>query len=135
MHDTGWNVSMYRDSLKVAPYLMHTGKRIKISTRVKTDLEGTARNVMGWVRGNDPELSDEVIVVGAHLDHVGINGRGIVYNGADDNASGSAVILEVARCFAEGNPPKRSILFQWYAGEEQGLLGSKHWVKNPTIEL
>jgi len=99
------------------------------------------QNVCGLVEGTDPALKGEFVIVGAHLDHVGtgqimgaMGPKGEIHNGADDNASGSAAILELAEAFARF-PPRRSILFLWFAGEEMGLLGSQHYVKNPTIAL
>jgi len=135
LEDTGWKVETYRDRLKKEPLVIDTGKRLAISTKVATDTQAVGRNVMGLVRGTDTLLSKEIIVVGAHLDHVGVNGRGVVYNGADDNASGSAVVFELARCVAQNPALKRSILFQWYGAEEAGLFGSKYWVEHPTVEL
>jgi hypothetical protein len=101
------------------------------------------RNVLGYLEGSDPELKQQIIVVSAHYDHVGYGSRrnsfgpfGYVHNGADDNASGTAGILEtVDACLAMPSPPKRSILFAFWDGEEKGLLGSKHWVEHPTIDL
>jgi len=101
------------------------------------------RNVLGFLEGSDAELKRQVVVVGAHYDHVGYGSRrnsygpfGYVHNGADDNASGTAGILEtVDACLAMPAPPKRSILFAFWDGEEKGLLGSRHWVENPTIDL
>jgi hypothetical protein len=101
------------------------------------------RNVLGFLEGNDPELKRQIVVVSAHYDHVGYGSQrnsfgpfGYVHNGADDNASGTAGILEtVDACLAMPTPPKRSILFAFWDGEEKGLLGSKHWVANPTIDL
>lgn len=101
------------------------------------------RNVLGFLEGSDPELKRQVVVVSAHYDHVGYGTRrnsygpfGYVHNGADDNASGTAGILEtVDACLAMPTPPKRSILFAFWDGEEKGLLGSKHWVAHPTIDL
>ncbi|MCA9123568.1 MAG: M20/M25/M40 family metallo-hydrolase [Planctomycetaceae bacterium] len=101
------------------------------------------RNVLGFLEGSDPELKRQVIVVSAHYDHVGYGTRrnsygpfGYVHNGADDNASGTAGILEtIDACLAMPTPPKRSILFAFWDGEEKGLLGSKHWVAHPTIDL
>ncbi|HRX81858.1 MAG TPA: M20/M25/M40 family metallo-hydrolase, partial [Pirellulaceae bacterium] len=101
------------------------------------------RNVLGFLEGSDPELKNQVVVVSAHYDHVGYGTRrnsygpfGYVHNGADDNASGTAGILEtVDACLAMPTPPKRSILFAFWDGEEKGLLGSKYWVANPTIDL
>ncbi|MBC8351228.1 MAG: M20/M25/M40 family metallo-hydrolase [Planctomycetes bacterium] len=101
------------------------------------------RNVLGFLEGSDPELKRQIVVVGAHYDHVGYGTRrnsygpfGYVHNGADDNASGTAGILEtVDACLAMPTPPKRSLLFAFWDGEEKGLLGSKHWVEHPTIDL
>jgi hypothetical protein len=101
------------------------------------------RNVLGLLEGSDPRLKDEVIVVGAHYDHVGYGTPqnsfgpvGRIHNGADDNASGTAGLLETIEAFAEHAPrPRRSILFAFWDAEEKGLLGSLHWLRNPTIPL
>ncbi len=88
-----------------------------------------AYNIVGVVPGSDPELSGEIILIGAHYDHIGIvplkNGDGIA-NGANDNASGTATVLELARYFAASGAPKRSLVFAFFSAEERGLLGSKH---------
>ena len=101
------------------------------------------RNVLAMIGGSDPDLKDEVIVVGGHYDHVGYGTRansygpfGYVHNGADDNASGVAGILEVIDAFLRAElRPRRSILFAFWDGEEKGLVGSKHWVAQPTVPL
>jgi len=101
------------------------------------------RNVLALLPGSDPKLRDQVIVVCAHYDHIGYGGRGLslgpygyIYPGADDNASGTAAVLELAKAFTVlSEPPKRSILFANWDGEEKGLLGSKYWAANPTISL
>ena len=101
------------------------------------------RNLLGMLPGSDPELKKQVIVVGAHYDHVGYgswnnsNGpTGYIHNGADDNASGTAGLLEVIEALTRlPTAPKRSILFALWDGEEKGLLGSKHWVAEPTVPL
>lgn len=90
-------------------------------------------NVVGIVEGSDPALKDEYVVVGAHLDHVGVR-DGEVYNGADDNASGSVGVLEVAEAMVM-DPPRRSVLFALWAGEEKGLLGARYFVENPPVPL
>ena len=77
-------------------------------------------------------MKDEVIVIGAHLDHIGWRGD-VIFPGADDNASGSAALLEVAHAFAMGPRPRRSILFVHFSGEEIGLLGSQLFVKDPLL--
>lgn len=101
------------------------------------------RNVLGLLEGSDPDLKHEVILVGAHYDHVGYGSRsnslgpwGYVHNGADDNASGTAGLLETMDAIQRlPNRPRRSILFAFWDGEEKGLLGSKHWAATPTIPL
>jgi hypothetical protein len=95
--------------------------------------DGTAENVYAWIEG--AEYPNEVVVVGAHYDHIG-KGRGGVYNGADDNASGTAAVLAMAKALAPmKDKVKRTIVFQLYSGEELGLIGSKHYVSNPKFPL
>lgn len=92
-------------------------------------------NVVGLLTGSDPELNQEVIVVGAHLDHVGKMGD-VIFPGANDNASGSAVITHLAEVFAQtAKKPKRSILFIAFSGEEAGLLGSEYYSNHPLLPI
>ena len=95
-----------------------------------------SENVLAYIQGT--EKPDEVIVISAHLDHVG-NHDGEIYNGADDDGSGSVAILEIAKAFnqavKEGKAPKRSLLFLHVTGEEKGLLGSKYYTENPIFPL
>jgi Zn-dependent M28 family amino/carboxypeptidase len=97
----------------------------------------TSGNVAGILRGSDPKLRDEYVVYSAHLDHLGIGAPidgDSLYNGALDNASGVASVLEVARAFvALPERPARSILFLTVTGEERGLLGSEYFARNPTV--
>jgi hypothetical protein len=88
-------------------------------------------NVVGVIEGSDASLKGEAVVIGAHLDHVG-RWEDYIYNGADDNGSGSVGVLNLARAFA-ANPqkPKRTLVFCLWCGEEEGLLGSKYFVANP----
>ncbi len=98
------------------------------------------RNVLALVPGSDPAIADEVVLLGAHFDHVGYGRRGNTYgpigaihNGADDNASGTAALLEVAEALACLRPaPRRSVLFAFWDAEEIDLLGSQHWLAHPT---
>lgn len=107
------------------------------------DFDGNSRNILGVWEGSDPELKHEVIVLGAHYDHVGYGTAsnsfgpiGRIHNGADDNASGISGLLEIVEAIVRLEPrPRRTILFALWDGEEKGLLGSKHWVANPTIPL
>ena len=92
-------------------------------------------NVLAWQPGSDPELRDEYVVIGAHLDHLGVV-NGSVFPGADDNGSGSTALLNIARAIS-ANPikPKRSVLFMWFAAEEIGLVGSAYYVDHPLLPL
>lgn len=113
------------------------------SARVVADVRramGPATNVLARLRGRS---SERCIVVGAHYDHLGYGGEGSlaggavreVHNGADDNASGTAVVLEMARELASGEPLACDVVFALWSGEELGLLGSEFWAKNPTVSL
>lgn len=95
----------------------------------------TSANVLGVLPGSDPVLSHEYVIVSAHMDHVGTNAEGDVYNGADDNASGTTALMTVAELMSHEERPRRSILFMTVSGEEKGLLGSEWWTKHPTVEL
>ena len=100
-------------------------------------------NVVGIVRGSDPAVSDEVVVIGAHYDHVGIGepvdgsseGTDSIYNGADDDASGTVAILEIARDLVEGPSPRRTVVVLLSTGEESGLLGTRWYIENPVASL
>ena len=95
-----------------------------------------SENVVAFIKGS--EKPDEIIVISAHLDHEGVK-NGKIYNGADDDGSGTVAILEIAEAFKmaekEGKGPKRSILFLHVTGEEKGLLGSKYYTENPLFPL
>jgi Zn-dependent M28 family amino/carboxypeptidase len=94
-----------------------------------------SRNVIGMIRGSDPARRDDAIVIGAHMDHLGRSGDRM-YPGADDNASGVAALLEIARAFAaSGRAPRRTVIFAFWTGEEEGHLGSAHYVRNPVWPL
>ena len=93
------------------------------------------RNVGALLRGSDPKLRDEWVIVAAHFDHLGIR-RGVLYPGADDNASGVAMMLEVARSLVQGPaPPKRSMMLIGFDLEEIGLFGSRYFVAHPPVPL
>lgn len=119
-----------------------------VSLSLQTDINEireTTANVVGFLEGNDPVLKNEIIAIGAHHDHLGYGGAGsgstkpdtvAVHHGADDNASGTAGLLELAQAFAARKSElKRSILFLSFSGEELGLLGSAYYVKAPTLPL
>ncbi len=117
--------------------------RIRIATEVNRTRK-TVRNVVGMLPGSDPALQNEVVVAGAHYDHLGLGDRdslapsqiGQIHHGADDNASGTSGVLELARLASKNKQAfKRSIVFMTFAGEELGLLGSSYFVNHPTIPL
>ncbi len=108
-----------------------------INARVMVKIEGC--NIIGWVEGSDPVLKDEFIVIGAHYDHVAYrieDGKKIVYNGADDNASGTATVIELGRWLAKNRHLlKRSVILIAFDGEEAGLIGSNYLVKSEQIPV
>lgn len=99
------------------------------------------QNVVAVLEGSDPKLKDEYVALGAHYDHVGTNpnapaGTDNIFNGADDDGSGTVAILSIAEAFAKAlKRPKRSVIFVWHAGEERGLWGSEYFVDHPTVPL
>jgi hypothetical protein len=109
------------------------GARLRLSIALERE-ERRAVNVIGRLPGTDPHLAGEAIVIGAHYDHLGLF-NGIVHPGADDNASGTAVTLGLARAFAATGGTPRTLLFVLFGGEELGLLGSWHYVKHPVAPL
>ena len=110
------------------------GIRFKVENQVESEL-ARCRNVIARLPGSEPSLADEYVIVGAHLDHLGQRGE-YIFNGADDNASGSVAVLQVARALANMDPrPRRSIFFALWTGEEKGLLGSRHFVANSPVPI
>jgi hypothetical protein len=123
-----------------------SGELEAVTAHIRVELVKERRgteNVLAWLEGSDPALRDEVIVIGAHYDHLGDGSLGGslsevpgIHHGADDNASGCAAVLEVARQLARSEArPRRSVLFAFFGAEELGLLGSAHYVKNPVVPL
>jgi hypothetical protein len=109
------------------------GVTLSIENKTETKLVN-GRNVLGYIEGTDPELKKEAVVIGGHLDHLGRRGD-YIFNGADDDGSGSVGVMEIAEAFAK-NPvkPRRSILFALWTGEEMGLFGSRYYVAHPFME-
>jgi aminopeptidase YwaD len=120
-----------RAELGAAPAAVAT----RIEARLRVDLapeDRHAANVVAILPGTDPALAGEAVVIGAHYDHLGRVG-GTVHPGADDNASGTAVVMGLARAFAEAGGLPRTLVFALFAGEELGLLGSAHYVRQPSL--
>lgn len=114
-------------------------KNAKYTVEVKTDKASTQNVVAIW-EGSDAILKNEMVAIGAHYDHVGMNpmadGEDKIWNGADDDGSGTTGVLAIAEALGKSQKrPKRSILFVWHAGEEKGLWGSRYFVENPTVPL
>jgi len=105
--------------------------------------ESPSYNIVGILPGSDPKLKDEAIVLGAHYDHLGRGGEGSlapregeIHHGADDNASGTAALIELARRLSTQRPkPRRTIVFIAFSGEEEGLIGSNYYVNHPVVPL
>ena len=114
--------------------------KCELSTILKTK-EYIAKNVVGYIEGRDKKLKNELVIIGGHYDHVGFmshhkEGEDYIFNGADDNASGTAGVMATAKAFtAMSVKPKRSILFILLAGEEKGLYGSDYYVEHPLYPL
>jgi len=115
-----------------------------IQVSMKTNViitDCSSKNVVGYLEGKDPVFKNEILVIGAHYDHIGYKtvykaGEDYIYNGADDNASGTAGVMSIAKAFTKiKSGTKRSILFILFTAEEKGLLGSKYYVDNPLFPL
>ena len=108
---------------------------VTITERTATE-ERSAENVVGMIEGSDPVLKNDVVVFSAHFDHLGVGAGGAIYHGADDNGSGTSMVIELAHAFAQ-NPmkPRCSLLFLAVSGEEKGLLGSEYYTSHPAVPL
>jgi aminopeptidase YwaD len=116
-----------------APAPRGAGAWAELNVALETT-DRTAVNVIGVLPGADPARADEAIVLGAHYDHLGVVG-GAVHPGADDNASGTAVVVGLARAFAAAGPRDRTLVFALFGAEEIGLVGSRHYVRRPPVAL
>ena len=143
LKEEGESLTSLQDAIdeKQSPRSFTFDESLRVSIEIDIEREqAEVHNVAGYIPGN----SNEYVVLGAHYDHLGLGGQnslaprkiGQVHHGADDNASGTAGLLELARLFARrAGALDRGVLFLAFAGEEIGLLGSSHWVNNPTLEL
>ena len=135
----------YKRVIKSRGKILKSGnsKSVRLKSKVSIDQDKNVRklvgnNVLGYIEGSDPKLKDELIIITAHYDHLGKRGDEI-YNGADDNGSGTSTVLEVAEAFInakqQGAGPRRSVLTMLVTGEEKGLLGSKYYAENPIFPI
>lgn len=120
---------------------MAAGTPVTLEGQVTNLQKTNTWNAVGQLTGSDPALAKEVILLSAHIDHVG-TGRGApkpgadtIYNGADDDASGSVAVLELAAALASGQRPKRTVVFAWFGSEESGGAGSGYFVDKPVVPL
>lgn len=109
-----------------------TGLRLNFTLNAEREIKYD-RNVIGLFPGSDPEKAREVVIYSAHYDHVGVDDKGDIFNGSDDNASGTSALLEIAEAVANGTRPARTIAFLWVSGEEKGLLGSKYFADHVSL--
>jgi hypothetical protein len=112
-----------------------TGVSLGLDEKMQHEERG-AENVVGLLEGSDPVMKKDVVVFSAHFDHLGVGPTGAIYHGADDNGSGTSMVMELAHAFAS-NPvrPKCSLLFLTVSGEEKGLLGSSYYTSHPEVPL
>jgi Zn-dependent M28 family amino/carboxypeptidase len=118
---------------------LNAAKTINLNVGIKPETLWTQNVVAIW-EGSDPKLKNEMVAIGAHYDHVGVNpnapGEDKIWNGADDDGSGTVGVLAIAEALAKAKTrPKRSVLFVWHAGEEKGLWGSQYFNKFPTVDI
>jgi aminopeptidase YwaD len=135
LQPSGKSLAQLRAALAGAhtPASFATGVTVRMRVSLARE-DRRAANVIGVLPGTDPVHASEVVVLGAHYDHLGRAG-GAVHPGADDNASGTALVLGLARAFAAAGGTARTLVFALFAGEEEGLLGSAHYVRHPTIPI
>ena len=129
---TGFSISDVQTKIdeKKKPLSMNLATKAQVEVNAIYEKNARTMNVVAMIEGSDPKLKNEFVVIGAHLDHVGSQ-AGLLFPGANDNASGSAGVLEIADAFVKGGiQPKRSVVFVLFASEEQGLNGSKHFVES-----
>src|SRR4029453_8015333 len=116
-----------------APASLMTARRVEVAVALEA-ADRTAVNGIGILPGRDPALAGQAVVLSAHYDHLGFAG-GAIYPGADDNASGTAVVVELARAFAAAGSLDRTLVFVLFGAEEIGLVGSGHYVRHPSVPL
>lgn len=124
-------------SLITTPFATGSTLNLKIEIASVCGLDTCqGRNVLGVLPGRDPEYADEVVIIGAHYDHMGQAPNGVTWAGANDNASGTATLLAIAQSWQEqGYVPRRTVLFVAWDGEESGLLGAYHYIRYPRFPL
>lgn len=137
LKDSGFTLESLQRTIDqtAKPKSVSLGKRLHVVVQVQFTTHANAYNVLGFLPGSDPSASEKVIIIGAHYDHWGKDVDGSVFRGANDDASGVAVIMEIARVFAVMAKPRWSVLFAAWSGEEEGFYGSRTYVERPYFPL
>ena len=144
---SGWSLKSLQDTIRTTlkpRSFAIAGATVDLQTEI-TRVTSQTSNIIAYIEGNDPNLKDEVLILGAHMDHLGMGGPGsgsmspdtvAIHHGADDNASGTAALLELAQAFAaKPEAIKRTMIFIFFSGEELGTLGSLYYVGQPFFPL
>lgn len=134
---TGYSVDSLKHAMKAEnhPITLHLKHRLRVQVTSTFQPDQATMNIVGVLPGSDPALQDQHLVLGAHADHLG-RIAGHSFYGANDNGSGTATVLAVAKAFSElDTAPRRSIIFILFSGEEMGLLGSKYYTRHPTVPI
>ncbi|HSD62156.1 MAG TPA: M20/M25/M40 family metallo-hydrolase [Ignavibacteriaceae bacterium] len=132
LRETGYTISNCQKMIDESkePLSLNLAAKAIIEVHARYEKNARTMNVVGMIEGCDPEYKNQFVIVGAHLDHVGTQ-AGLLFPGANDNASGSVGVLEIAESFTRnGIKPKRSVIFVLFSSEEQGLNGAKHFVES-----
>jgi Zn-dependent M28 family amino/carboxypeptidase len=136
VHDLLERSAMTVDDLTIQYQSKKLATRVRVNVPLQYDENATGRNVLGVLPGSDPDGQSQVVILGAHYDHLGADPDGTTWGGANDDASGTAVLLEIARQWQEqGYVPKRTVLFAAWDAEEIGLNGSVFYVQHPAYPL
>ena len=137
LKDNGLTLSSVQDMINqdLKPQSFPLNKRIQVSVEVSFTENANAYNVLGFIPGSDPGASRKAVIIGAHYDHWGKDVDGSIFRGANDDASGVAVMMEMARVFSAAVKPRSPVLFAAWSGEEEGLFGSYAYVDSPFFPL
>ncbi len=137
LKDNGLTLSVLQQEINrdFKPRSLALGKRLHVSVQASFMQNARSHNVLGFIPGDDLQASNNVVIIGAHHDHWGKDVDGGIFRGANDDASGVAVMMEIARVFSGAARPRWSILFASWSGEEEGFYGSYAYVQNPYFPL
>lgn len=137
LKDSGETLSSIQQRIdqELKPRSFSLNSRLWVSVHVSFARTANGYNVLGFIPGSDPTASHKIVIVGAHYDHLGKDVDGSIFAGANDNASGVAVMMEIARLFSSQVRPRYSVMFAAWGGEEEGLYGSYAYVDDPSFSL